>query len=60
MPLGKDPGESLVTVFEENGAAGSVLEPGKSLVLTDFSPPAISAGERLIRLAYRLGVPSST
>lgn len=60
MPLGHDSGESLVTLFEENGAAGSVLEPGKSLVLKDFSPPAISAGERLIRLAYRLGVPSST
>ncbi|MBO9498270.1 MAG: heparinase II/III family protein [Novosphingobium sp.] len=37
-----------------------LIEPGKALVLTDFQPPAISAGERLIRLAYRMGVSGPT
>src|SRR5690606_19903816 len=34
-----------------------VVEQGRALALTSFDPPAVSAGERLIRLAYRLGVP---
>ncbi len=36
------------------------LPQGRALALTDFNPPEVSAGERLIRLAYRLGVPGST
>ncbi len=40
--------------------ADEVIEPGRALALADFSPPAISAGERLLRLAYRLGIPGST
>lgn len=35
-----------------------VVEPGRALALADFSPPAVSAGERLLRLAYKLGVPA--
>jgi len=35
------------------------LETCRSLALVDFSPPALGAGERLIRLAYRIGVPGS-
>lgn len=60
MPLGSDINEELV--MEGQGAAepSTILEPGKSLVLSDFAPPALGAGERLIRLAYRLGVPAST
>jgi len=38
---------------------GTMIEPGRALALADFSPPALSAGERLIRFAYRLGVPAS-
>lgn len=41
-------------------APGEVVEPGRALALADFAPPAIGAGERLLRLAYRLGVPGST
>ena len=37
-----------------------VIEPGRALALTAFAPPATSAGEKLIRLAYRLGVSGST
>ena len=35
------------------------LEPNRALALADFSPPQVSAGERLIRLAYGLGMPPS-
>ncbi|GGC38635.1 heparinase [Novosphingobium marinum] len=35
------------------------IEPGRALALADFAPPSLGAGERLIRLAYRMGVPSS-
>ncbi|MDE2404325.1 MAG: heparinase II/III family protein [Sphingomonadales bacterium] len=40
-------------------AAAELIEPGRALALADFTPPAIGAGERLIRLAYRMGVPGS-
>ena len=33
-----------------------VIEPGRALALADFSPPHVSTGERLIRLAYRFGL----
>lgn len=33
-----------------------LIEPSRALALADFSPPQVSAGERLIRLAYRMGV----
>lgn len=36
-----------------------LIAPGRALALADFAPPALGAGERLIRLAYRLGVPGS-
>ncbi|MBD3729894.1 MAG: heparinase II/III family protein [Sphingomonadales bacterium] len=62
IPLAKDSGEALA-----NGGAsaaelpeGQVLEPGRSLALADFSSPALGPGERLVRLAYRLGVPGAT
>lgn len=38
---------------------GAPLEPGRALALIDFAPPAVGVGERLIRLAYRIGVPGS-
>lgn len=39
---------------------GELIEPGRALVIADFAPPAVGAGEALIRLAYRLGVSGST
>lgn len=60
MPLDHDTEEALVIAQQDGDRPDTILEPGKSLVLSDFSPPALGAGERLIRLAYRLGVPSST
>lgn len=38
---------------------GTTIEPGRALALADFSPPSLGAGERLIRLAYRMGLPAS-
>lgn len=35
------------------------IETGRALALADFSPPAVNVGERLIRLAYRLGIPGT-
>ena len=35
------------------------IEPGRALALIDFSPPAASMGEKLIRMAYRMGVPGT-
>lgn len=56
--LTRDDAVSL-NVDDDAPKSGKIIEPGRSLALTDFSPPAIGAGERLIRLAYRLGVPAS-
>lgn len=39
---------------------GEVIEPGRALALADFAPPHVGAGERLLRLAYRLGLSGST
>ncbi len=58
LPMGDgapEPFAALAAVPE-----GEVLEPGRALALADFAPPALGPGERLIRFAYRLGVPGST
>ncbi|WP_409934920.1 heparinase II/III family protein [Novosphingobium sp. 9] len=35
------------------------LEPGRALALADFGPPMVAPGERLLRMAYRLGLPAA-
>jgi uncharacterized heparinase superfamily protein len=40
-------------------ATGELVEPGRALALADFAPPSVGAGERLLRLAYRIGIPGS-
>lgn len=54
-----DPG-LILTQKGAQTARRETLEPGRALVISDFAPPSTSAAERLIRLAYRLGVPGST
>ena len=44
---------------EDDSAETTQIEAGRSLALADFSPPQVSASERLIRLAYGLGLPAS-
>ena len=72
LPLGAEP-EPLViakasgrpiSVAETSSAETSEQdvappEASRALALADFSPPQVSAGERLIRLAYGLGLPPS-
>lgn len=61
VPLDSAGEDRLVaSVREEEADVREVIEPGRALALSDFSPPALGVGERLIRLAYRLGVPGST
>ncbi|MEO6153417.1 MAG: heparinase II/III family protein [Croceibacterium sp.] len=59
IPLHATTTEPLVTKKSPQGAVppGELIEPGRALVVADFAPPQVGAGERLIRLAYRLGVP---
>ncbi len=59
IPLGQGSDAPLI----DNGAEAApseLVEPGRALALADFTPPTLGAGERLLRLAYRLGVPGST
>ena len=35
------------------------IEPARALALADFAPPSLGAGERLIRFAYKIGIPGS-
>lgn len=39
---------------------GELVEPGRALALADFGPPSLGIGERLIRMAYRLGISGPT
>jgi uncharacterized heparinase superfamily protein len=40
----------------EIGRPEDSLDPSRALALADFAPPSVGAGERLIRLAYRMGI----
>ncbi len=60
MPLPPNASEPMVTEVSEATPPGELIQPGRALALSDFNPPAVRAGERLVRLAYRLGVPGST
>lgn len=68
MPLNDDRQEELVLAAPQPAsarrpaprAAEPALPAGRELTLSDFNPPEVSAGERLIRLAYRFGVPGHT
>ena len=39
----------------ENATPETLIEPTRALALADFDAPQVTPGERLIRLAYRLG-----
>ncbi len=56
IPLDSLAEEALVTAGTE---PGELIEPGRALALADFAPPSLGAGERLLRLAYRAGIPAS-
>ncbi len=60
IPLGGGDEAGLVTAAADHdnpaAAPGELVEPGRALALADFAPPALGTGERLLRLAYRLGI----
>lgn len=58
VPLGREGFEPISpSPSDENETPREdVIEPGRMLALADFSPPRLSAGERLVRLAYGLGL----
>ena len=61
IPLDDETSEPLVVgASAAHSAKRETLEPGRSLVVADFSDPAHSVAERLIRLAYGFGIPAST
>ena len=62
MPLGYSDEGGLVSeaASEPAPTPGELVEPGRALALADFAPPSLGVGERILRLAYRFGVPGST
>jgi len=62
IPLDPDPREPHTEprAVSASDAPGELIEPGRALALSDFTPPETTAGERLIRLAYKLGIPGPT
>ena len=73
LPLGGDMGDDSALLLatssphsgRREGGSGEIIEPakiiepGRALALADFAPPSVKMGERLIRLAYRIGVSGS-
>ncbi len=52
-------GSTSISAKTSKADSVTLIEPGRALALSDFTPPSVGAGERLIRLAYRMGVPGS-
>ena len=60
LPLSASPRDDapyIVAAPADLAAPDLIIEPGHALALADFTSPSLGAGERLVRLAYRLGVP---
>lgn len=64
IPLAPKDDQPFAKRLEEPGAKGPVqvvpLGASRALALSDFVPPSAGAGERLIRLAYRMGISGAT
>ncbi len=61
IPLHNQGREELVsgTAVAAQDQNEELIEPGRMLALADFAPPTLSAGERLVRFAYSIGIPGS-
>ncbi len=64
LPLRGGPEEGVLTAEQHEQASLSprsdeALDPSRALALADFAPPSVGPGERLIRLAYRMGMRGS-
>lgn len=67
IPLGDEKREDLIApapgvdpLAEPVAEEAKDLAPDRSLVISDFAPPSASASERLMRLAFSMGVSHST
>ncbi|ABC64601.1 heparinase II/III family protein [Erythrobacter litoralis] len=60
IPLSDGAEDQALASPHEHRVAERVLEPSRSLVPLDLAAPSLSAGERLMRMAYRIGVPGKT
>ena len=58
IPLG-GAAEAGVESGHDAPPQGDLIEPGRALAIADFAPPTLGAGERMLRLAYRAGIPAS-
>lgn len=56
LPLPGGVEENLVTAGNASSPSEEPVDPSRALALADFAPPSVGAGERLIRMAYRLGM----
>ena len=59
MAIPLDGGATEVLV-EHQPPSGKPIEPGRALAIADFDPPETTLSERIVRLAYRLGVSGHT
>jgi uncharacterized heparinase superfamily protein len=57
VPMTPRDDDEPLYVADEPAVESELIEPGHSLALADLAPPSVSAGDRLVRLAYRMGVP---
>jgi len=58
-PAAEGDADRAVQELPEDAASSApprLVEPGRMLALADFSAPALSASERVLRLAYGLGI----
>jgi uncharacterized heparinase superfamily protein len=60
LPLSGEVRDPQVRAPQGGVDPGELIEPGRALVLSDLNPPDVSAAERFVRFAYRLGVPGAT
>ena len=61
----RDAGTEALIVEEqsptvEHEVTARVLEPSRALVPSDLAAPALGAGDRFLRFAYRMGIPGHT
>lgn len=59
LPRGEEPLVEAAGSDPEEDSAQETLGPGGALVLSDLAGPSLGVGDRIVRLAYRFGVPSS-
>ncbi len=60
VPLKSGDTSQPLEAMPQEQAAEADLPPARSLVLSDFVPPKADFSEKLVRIAYRLGVSGST